>query len=129
MHILLELDLSLYFLLFFVAGVSGVLVRIDQWVEGVFSHPTTPAGKLDMIKSFWSYVLLFVLSGLAGTIVAVGASYGFQSRDSNILLFIAVMVGAIGKLIFYKLVEAVHKKFDDTVSTRSVRKDRDGRRK
>ncbi len=129
MHILLELDLSLYFLLFFVGGVSGVLVRIDQWVEGMFSHPTTPSGKLDVIKSFWSYLLIFVLSGLAGTIVAIGASYGLQNRDSNILLFIAIMVGAIGKLIFYKLVEWVHKKFDDTVTTRQGRKDRDSRRR
>lgn len=129
MHILLELDLSLYFLLFFVAGLSGILVRIDQWVEGVFSHPTTTTGKLDMLKSFWSYVLIFVLSGLAGTIVAIGASYGLQNRDANILLFIAVMVGAIGKLIFYKLVEWVHKKFDDTVTTRQGRRDREGRRR
>ena len=129
MHILLELDLSLYFLLFFVAGMSGILVRIDQWVEGVFSHPTTASGKLDMIKSFWSYVLIFVLSGLAGTIVAIGASYGLQNSDANILLFIAVMVGAIGKLIFYKLVEWVHKKFDDTVTTRQGRRDRESRRR
>ena len=129
MHILLELDLSLYFLLFFVGGLSGILVRIDQWVEGMFSHPTTTSGKLDVIKSFWSYVLIFVLSGLAGTIVAIGASYGLQNRDSNILLFIAVMVGAVGKLIFYKLVEWVHKKFDDAVTPSQSRKNRESRRK
>jgi membrane protein DedA with SNARE-associated domain len=115
MHILLELDLSLYLLLFFVAGSSGLLVRIDQWVEGDFKHPRTDSGKLDIFRSFWSYILIFILSGLAGTIVAVGTGYLLENRDSNILLFVAVMIGAIGKLIFYKLVEWVHSKFDDNV--------------
>ncbi len=115
MHILLELDLSLYLLLFFVAGSSGLLVRIDQWVEGDFKHPINDSGKLDIFRSFWSYILIFILSGLAGTIVAVGTGYLLENRDSNILLFVAVMIGAIGKLIFYKLVEWVHRKFDDNV--------------
>lgn len=119
MHILLEIDISLYLLLFFVAGSSGLLVRIDQWVEGDFSHPTTDAGKLDILRSFWSYILIFILSGLAGTMVAIGTGYFFENRDSNILLFIAVMIGAIGKLIFYKLVEWVHNKFDDNISAKA----------
>jgi hypothetical protein len=127
MHILLELDLSLYLLLFFVAGSSGILVRIDQWVEGMFSHPTTTTGKVDVIKSFWSYVMIFVLSGLAGTIVSIGTGYFLQNRDTNIMLFVAIMIGAIGKLIFYKLVEWVHKKFDDNVNTKVGRKE--GRRR
>ena len=130
MHILLELDISLYILLFCVAGISGLLVRIDQWVEGDFSHPTKDSGKLDLMRLFWSYILIFVLSGLAGTIVSIGAGYMLENRDSNILLFIAVMIGAIGKLIFYKLVEWVHSKFDDNMSTKSTKSTRDtGRRK
>ncbi len=120
MHILLELDLSLYVLLFFIAGASGLLVRIDQWVEGDFSHPRTDSGGLDIIRSFWSYVLIFTLSGLAGAMVAIGAGYLLENRDTNVLLFIAVMIGAIGKLIFYKLVEWVHLKFDDNVNSRST---------
>lgn len=115
MHILLEIDLSLYMLLFFVAGSSGLLVRIDQWVEGDFKHPQTDNGKLDILRSFWSYILIFILSGLAGTIVSAGTGYFLENRDSNIMLFVAVMIGAIGKLIFYKLVEWVHAKFDDNV--------------
>ena len=53
MHILLEIDLSLYVLLFVIAGASGLLVRIDQWVEGDFKHPQTDSGKLDFLRSFW----------------------------------------------------------------------------
>lgn len=115
MHILLEIDFSLYLLLFIVAGTSGLLVRIDQWVEGDFKHPKNIHGKLDIWRSFWSYILTFILSGLAGVIVSVGSGYFFENHDSNILLFIAIMVGAIGKLIFYKLVEWVHNKVDDNV--------------
>lgn len=119
MHILLEIDLSLYFLLFFVGGASGLLVRIDQWVEGDISHPKNKNGNIDLLRSFWSYILIFIMSGLAGTMVAVGASYILENRDSNIMLFIAIMIGAIGKLIFYKLVEWVHAKFDDNVSAKT----------
>jgi hypothetical protein len=130
MHILLELDISLYILLFCVAGISGLLVRIDQWVEGDFLHPKTDSGRLDWMRSFWSYILTFVLSGLAGTIVSIGAGYLLENRDSNILLFVAVMIGAIGKLIFYKLVEWVHNKFDDNVSTKNQKNSKDiGRRR
>lgn len=129
MHILLEIDISLYILLFCVAGISGLLVRIDQWVEGDFSHPVTDSGKLDLMRSFWSYVLTFILSGLAGTIVSIGGGYLLENRDSNILLFIAVMIGAIGKLIFYKLVEWVHNKFDDNINTKPVKTSKDNRRK
>lgn len=118
MHILLGLDLSLFALLFIVAGISGLIVRIDQWVEGDFVHPATETGNLDILRSLWSYVLLIILSGLAGAIVAVGASYILNSSDPNILMFIALMIGAIGKLIFYKLVEWIHNKFDDSVHGR-----------
>jgi hypothetical protein len=113
-HILLELDLSLYLLLFVVAGSSGLLVRIDQWVEGNFVHPKK-GDEIDLTKSFWSYILLFILSGLAGTIVSVGAGYLLEFTDYNLMLFTAVMIGAIGKLIFYKLVTWVHNKFDANV--------------
>lgn len=115
MHILLELDISLYVLLFLIAGISGLLVRIDQWVEGDFIHPKKENGKIDLAKSFWSYVLMFILSGLSGTIVSIGIGYFLENRDSNVLIFVAIMIGAIGKLIFYKLVEWVHNKFDDNV--------------
>jgi len=115
MDILLEIDFSLYLLLFIIAGTSGLLVRIDQWVEGDFRHPENTHGRLDIWKSFWSYILIFVLSGLAGVMVSIGSGYFFENYDSNILLFIAIMVGAIGKLIFYKLVEWVHNKIDDNV--------------
>lgn len=118
MHILLELDLSLYVLLFVIAGASGLIVRIDQWVEGDFSHPTTESGKVDLLRSFWSYILIFILSGVAGTMVAVGIGYLLENRDSNILIFVAIMIGAIGKLIFYKLVEWVHIKFDDNINSK-----------
>ena len=128
MHILLELDLSLYLLLFFIAVVSGLIVRLDQWVEGDFKHPTKN-GKLDLIRSFWSYILLFILSGLSGTIVSIGIGYLLKTRDTNIMIFSAIMIGSVGKLIFYKLVEWVHEKFDDNIhgkvpykgSTRSSR--------
>lgn len=115
MHILLELDLSLFVLLFFVAGISGLLVRIDQWVEGDFTHPKKNGGKIDWMRSFWSYILIFVLSGLSGTMVSVGIGYFFELADTSVLLFSAVMIGAVGKLIFYKLVEWVHNKFDENV--------------
>jgi hypothetical protein len=116
MHILLEIDLSLYLLLFVVAGLSGFLVKIDQWVEGDYNHPTRSTGRLHISKSFWSYVLTFVLSGIAGTMVAIGGSYFMTSHDTNIMLFSAITVGAIGRLIFYKLVEWVHDKFDNNVT-------------
>jgi len=119
MHILLELDLSLYLLLFIIAGISGLLVRIDQWVEGDFTHPTKN-NKVDKLKFFWSYVLLFILSGLAGAIVSIGSGYLMSIRDSNILIFVAVMIGSIGKLIFYKLVEWIHNKFEDNVYGKST---------
>lgn len=112
-------------LLFFIAGCSGVLVRIDQWVEGHYTHPTTAEGNLDIIRSFWSYTLNFILSGVAGTIVAIGAGYLLENRDSNILIFIAVMIGAIGKLIFYNLVEWVHRKFDENMSPRTSKATKD----
>ena len=115
MYILLEIDFSLYLLLFIVAGISGLLVRIDQWVEGDFKHPQNTQGNVDIWRSFWLYILTFILSGLAGVIVSIGSGYFFENHDSNILLFIAIMVGAIGKLIFYKLVEWVHNKFEDNV--------------
>ncbi len=124
MHILLEIDLSLYMLLFFIAGSSGLLVRIDQWVEGDFSHPKTENGKVDIIRAFWSYILIFILSGLAGTMVAVGTGYFLENRDSNIMIFVAIMIGAIGKLIFYKLVEWVHNKFDDSITNKSAKSTR-----
>jgi membrane protein DedA with SNARE-associated domain len=130
MHILLGLDISLYILLFVVAGASGLLVRIDQWVEGDFSHPTTDAGKIDLFKSFWSYILTFILSGLAGMMVAIGTGYLLENRDTNIFIFTALMIGAIGKLIFYKLVEWVHTKFEDNISSKSsLRKSGARRRK
>lgn len=124
MHILLEIDLSLYMLLFFIAGSSGLLVRIDQWVEGDFAHPKMENGKVDIIRAFWSYILIFILSGLAGTMVAVGTGYFLENRDSNIMIFVAIMIGAIGKLIFYKLVEWVHNKFDDNVSSKTSKSSR-----
>lgn len=118
MHILLEIDLSLYLLLFIVAGASGFLVKIDQWVEGDYSHPVhSTTGKLNLLKSFWSYILTFILSGFAGTMVAIGTSYFLVSHDTNIMLFSAITVGAIGRLIFYKLVEWVHNKFDQNVTS------------
>jgi len=116
MHILLGIDLSLYLLLFFIAGSIGFLVRIDQWVEGSFKHPTDSiTGKLDILKSFWSYVITFILSGIAGTMVAIGSSYFLERHDTNIMIFSAITVGAIGRLIFYKLVEWVHEQFDNNV--------------
>lgn len=118
MHVLLEIDIALYLLLFVIAGASGLLVRIDQWVEGTYNHPKKDTGTIDMWRSFWAYILTFVLSGLAGTIIAIGSGYFFKNDDSNILIFIAIMVGAIGKLIFYKLVSWVHAKFDDTINSK-----------
>lgn len=120
MHVLLEIDVSLYLLLFVIAGCSGLLVRIDQWVEGDFSHPRNDSGKLDIWRAFWSYILIFVLSGAAGTMVAMGTGYFLENNDPNILIFVAIMIGAIGKLIFYKLVEWVHDKFNDNVSTKKT---------
>lgn len=129
MHILLEIDFSLYLLLFIVAGTSGLLVRIDQWVEGDYNHPQNNHGKLDVWRSFWSYILTFTLSGLAGVMVSIGSGYFFENHDSNILLFIAIMVGAIGKLIFYKLVEWVHTKIDDNVYSKKEVSSRSTRRR
>jgi hypothetical protein len=116
MHILLDLDVSLYILLFFIAGTIGLVVRIDQWVEGDFSHPIKENGTLDILRSFWSYVLTFLLSGLSGAIVSIGTGYILENKDTNIMIFTAVMIGAIGKLIFYKLVEWVHFKVDDVLT-------------
>lgn len=115
MHILLDIDLSLYLILFIIAGASGLLIKIDQWVEGNVKHPTHSTGKLDFFKSFWSYVLTFILSGLAGAMVAVGTSYVLEKHDTNIMIFTAITIGAIGRLIFYKLVEWVNEKFDNNV--------------
>lgn len=112
MNILLELDVYLILLLFTVAGSIGLLVRIDQWVEGHVIHPKSEDGRLEWVKVIVSYISTFILSGIAGTIVAMSASYFSTQTDSNILLFIAIMIGAIGKLIFYKLVEWVHIKFN-----------------
>ncbi len=119
MYILLELNLSLYILLFIIAGTIGLVVRIDQWVEGDFTHPKNENGKLDILRAFWSYILIFILSGLAGTIVSIGSAYLMESHDSNLLIFVAIMIGAIGKLIFYKLVEWVHNKFDESLAARN----------
>lgn len=116
MHILLEIDLSLYLLLFVMAGASGFLVKIDQWVEGDYSHPVNSSGGLNLLKSFWSYILTFILSGVAGTMVAIGTSYFLTSHDTNLMIFSAITIGAIGRLIFYKLVEWVHNKFDSNVT-------------
>ena len=115
MHILLGIDLSLYVILFLLAGGVGFLVRIDQWASGDFVHPTKESGKLDILRLFWIYTLTFILSGIAGTMVSIGASYVLENKDSNILMFIAATIGAVGRLIFYKLVEWVHKKFDDSI--------------
>lgn len=129
MHILLEIDVSLYLLLFVIAGSIGLLVRIDQWVEGDYTHPKTEAGKIDIWRSFWSYTLTFILSGLAGVIVSIGSGYFLETHDSNILLFIAIMVGAIGKLIFYKLVEWVHDKFNQNINNKKdINNNRRGKR-
>lgn len=112
MNILLELDLLLILLLFTVAGTIGMLVRIDRWVEGHVDHPKSEDGKLEWVKVIVSYISTFILSGIAGAIVAMSTSYFSTQTDSNILLFIAIMIGAIGKLIFYNLVEWVHIKFN-----------------
>ena len=129
MHILFEIDIYLYTILFVIAGITGLIVRIDQWVEGNINHPKKETGRLDLWKSIWVYILTFILSGLAGAIVAVASSYFITALDSNKLILIAIMVGAIGKIMFYTMVDFTHKKIEthlnkDVSSRRKRRKDR-----
>lgn len=117
MHVLMELDLTLYLILFLIAGSSGLLVRLDQWVAGDFFHPKTDSGKLDINKSFWSYILTFIMSGLAGMMVSIGLGYFIEQRDTNIMLFSAIMIGAVGRTIFYRLVDWVQTRLEDALNS------------
>lgn len=128
MELLLSIDLYFYIMLFIIAGFIGFIVRIDQWVEGIYTHPINKSGTLDLWRSFIGYILIFIFSGLAGAITSVASGYILEHNDLNIYIFVAITIGAIGKLIFYKLVYFVHEKFDNNIGDKKYKRSSEKRR-
>lgn len=118
MHILAQLDLALYIVLFTIGAVCGVLVRLDQWVHGGVHHPKNDSGELDLNRSFWSYILIIMMSGLSGVMVPIGSTYIMGQLKIEILMFISAMSGSIGRFVFYKLIDWVQVKLDDALDTK-----------
>ena len=116
MHVFLEFDWQLFCWLFLLAGMTGLAVMVDRWVFGDALHPTHDNGVLNKNKSFWMYVLTFIMSGLSGLMVSIGTGYFLEHTDVVIMSFTAIMIGAIGRNIFYKLVDWVQVKLDEVLT-------------
>jgi hypothetical protein len=122
MMIILNIDVSLFVILFFIAGFTGFIVRIDQWIEGGIDLPRNDRGKISIFKIFISLILVFIISGIAGLITAIGSEYIFDNIDTNILIFVAILSGAIGKIVFYKLVDMLYDKLENVSGQRNSRR-------
>ena len=120
--IVLNIDLSLFMILFFIAGFTGFIVRIDQWIEGGIELPKNEKGKVSIFKMFVSLILVFIISGIAGLITSIGSEYFFDNIDTNILIFVAILSGAIGKIVFYKLVDLLYDKLENISGQRNSRR-------
>jgi len=122
--IILNIDLSLFLILFFIAGFTGFVVRIDQWIEGGVEVPKNEKGKVSLFKMAVSLILVFIISGIAGLITSIGSEYFFDFVDTNILIFVAILSGAIGKIVFYKLVDMLYDKLENISNNKSKIRDR-----
>ena len=110
MSVLIGLNIMLHIMLFTIAAVSGFLVRLDRWVDGDEPHPTKLDGSTDYLKTFFMYVLTFLISGAAGSTAAILFAQFSSKHDIEIMFFIAMTVGAIGRIFFYHAIDWIHKK-------------------
>ena len=122
--IILNIDVSLFIILFLIAGFTGLIVRIDQWIEGGVELPKDSRGKVSIIKTILSLFIVFIISGIAGLITSIGSEYLIDDVDTNILIFIAILSGAIGKIVFYKLVDILYEKLENMSSNKKIEKSR-----
>jgi len=122
--VVLNIDISLFLILFLIAGFTGFIVRIDQWIEGGVELPKNSKGRVSIVKIVLSLFIVFVISGIAGLITSIGSEYFIDNVDTNILIFLAILSGAIGKMVFYKLVDILYEKLDNMSSNKKTERSR-----
>jgi len=105
---------------FFIAGIAGVMVTLDRWLNNKILLPTKPNGEIDKFKTFLYYFVTLMLSGFSGIVISILARSVFPKLEDAMYLIIAALTGAMGRDFFYNLLlDRFEKKTEQVLDTLS----------